>query len=126
MKGRPKDQGTRLETATVKAAEAAGLYAERIAEGGPNDLGDVRIWGSAGVRDGQVQPVAGFIVECKDRMALNIHEALQKAINKSGRYTVVKWRRMARKSGNTRRHEVGEPVVAMTESLFLELLGGNE
>lgn len=123
MKSRPKDLGTRLETATVEAARAAGLEAERLAEGGSKDLGDVRIW-SYEVDGGVIYPSLAYIVECKDRMALNIHEALQKAVAKGGRRTVVKWRRMARKPGNTNRSEVGVPIVAMTEDLFLELIGG--
>lgn len=41
-----KAQGTRFETAIVKAAEAFGLKAERIAEGGINDKGDVYIDGN--------------------------------------------------------------------------------
>ena len=126
MKSRAKDLGTRLETATVDAAQAAGLAAERLAEGGSKDLGDVRIWGWR-IWAHKTDPTTVrrvFVVECKDRMALNIHEALAKAIAKGGRFTVVKWRRMARKPGNTNRTQVGEPIIAMSESLFLELIGG--
>lgn len=41
--GKNKNQGTRFETAFVDAAKAFGLDAERLAEQGSNDLGDVRI-----------------------------------------------------------------------------------
>lgn len=34
MRTRPKDLGTRMETRIVRAAQDAGLVAERIAEGG--------------------------------------------------------------------------------------------
>lgn len=114
MKSRPKDLGTALETRVVRAAQDAGLIAERLAEGGANDLGDVRIYAEQ-----------EWVVEAKDRMALNIHDALDKAIRKAGTpRAVVYWRRMARKAGNQRRHQVGQPVVAMTLEAFLELLGG--
>lgn len=113
MKSRAKDLGTALETAVVRACHDAGLVAERIAEGGANDLGDVRVYAEE-----------TWVVESKARMALNVHEALEKAIGKGGPRTVVYWRRMARKPGNQRRHQVGVPVVAMTLDAFLELLGG--
>ena len=48
MVNRPKMQGTALETAAVKAAEAYGMAARRIAEGGSKDLGDVFVSGGYG------------------------------------------------------------------------------
>lgn len=113
---KPKNQGTAWESAIVAAAQAFGIPAERIAEGGVNDLGDVRIL----TDDGTV-----WIVEAKHRNALNIHDTLNKAIAKSGtRNTAVIWKRSVRKKGNKRRTQVGVPVVAMEVETFLRLLGG--
>ena len=41
-----KAQGTAFETAIVRAAEAFGLVATRLPEGGSKDIGDVYIKGS--------------------------------------------------------------------------------
>lgn len=38
---RPKDQGTRWETELVNRIQTRGLLADRLAEGGNNDKGDV-------------------------------------------------------------------------------------
>lgn len=112
MKSRPRDLGTKHETRIVRAAQDAGLVAERIPEGGAADLGDVRIWAED-----------EWVVEAKTVMALNIHEALEKALRKSGTpHTVVWWRRMGRKQGQERRSQVGTPIVAMTPDMFLELV----
>ena len=112
---RPKDQGTRLETWLKLEAQRWGLTAERLAEGGRYDLGDVEILTSR-----------RWIVECKDRQQLSIHEALQAATVKaqpSGSQVAVVWKRMKRKSGNQRRYQVGgEPIVAMSVPAFLALL----
>ena len=48
MKTSPKSRGTAFETAVVKAAEAFGLAATRLPEGGSKDRGDVYIKGSYG------------------------------------------------------------------------------
>lgn len=40
---KPKAQGTRWETELVQKAQAAGLLADRMPEGGMNDAGDVWI-----------------------------------------------------------------------------------
>lgn len=117
MVNKPKNQGTAWESAIVAAAQAVGLQAERIAEGGSNDLGDVRIITQDGTE---------WIIEAKHRNALNIHETMQKAIVKSGtRNTAVWWKRTARKKGNTRRSQVGIPSVSMPGDTFLKLLGGH-
>ena len=42
---RPKDQGTRWETAVVRKAQDLGLLADRLPEGGPHDAGDLWIGG---------------------------------------------------------------------------------
>jgi len=110
---RPKDQGTRLETWLKLEAQDWGLMAERLAEGGRYDLGDVEILTNQ-----------RWIIECKDRQQLNIHEALTTARLKAPDSQVaVLWKRMKRKPGNQRRFQVGgEPIVAMTVPAFLALL----
>lgn len=114
MRTKPKDLGTAFETRIVRRAQDHGLVAERLAEGGAYDRGDVRI-----LTDCE------WVLECKDRMQLNIHDTVEKAILKAGtRNTVVVWRRMARKPGNSNRTQVGPVVVALELDRFLELLGG--
>lgn len=116
MRTRPKDLGTAQETRIVRAAQDAGLVAERIAEGGPNDIGDVRIYAEA-----------EWVIEAKDRTQMNVHQALEKALTKSGTpHTAVCWRRMVRKPGNTNRTQDGPVVVAMTLDAFLGLLKGDD
>jgi hypothetical protein len=112
MKTRPKDLGTQLETWTVRRSQDWGLIAERLAEGGPVDRGDVRVWTNE-----------EWVGECKNRSNLNIHDAVAKAGMKSGTWrTFVVWKRLVRKSGNTVRTQAGPPIVAMTVDTFLELL----
>lgn len=114
MKSRPKDLGTAHETRIVRACHDAGLVAERIAEGGAYDVGDVRIYAEH-----------EWVIEAKDRMALNIHQALAKARSKAGGLpTAVVWRKTVRKDGNTNRTQDGPIVVALALEDFLELLGG--
>lgn len=112
MKTRPKDLGTRFETWTVNHAQGYGLVAERLAEGGNKDRGDIRI-----LTDHK------WVGEVKDRQQLNIHQALEKAIIKSGSLrTFVVWRRMTRRDGAERRHQDGPVIVALTLDTFLKLL----
>lgn len=114
MRSRPKDLGTAHETRIVRACHDAGLVAERIAEGGAYDVGDVRIYGEQ-----------EWVVECKDRERLNVHQALAKSRMKAGGLpTAVIWRRMTRKPGNTNRTQDGPIVVALALDDFLELLKG--
>ena len=114
--GKSKNQGTAWESEIVRRAQAVGLMAERIAEGGAYDRGDVEIYTNDDV----------WTIEAKDRANLNIHKALEKARRKSShRYTTaVAWKRRVRKDGNVNRTQDGEPVVAMTLDLFLEVIGG--
>lgn len=112
MRTRPKDLGTRMESFTVRRAQQIGLIAERLAEGGSADRGDVRI-----LTDIE------WVGECKDRMSLNLPRALEKALLKSGTLnTFVVWRKMRRVDGNTNRTQDGPVIVAITLDRFLELL----
>lgn len=112
MRTRPKDLGTRQETAVVRRAQGYGLIAERLAEGSVTDRGDIRIFTDT-----------EWVGEVKDRMALNVHQALDKARAKSGAHsTFIVWRKMKRNSGSSRRVQDGPVIVALTLDRFLELL----
>jgi hypothetical protein len=112
MRTRPKTLGTRQETFTVRRAQDRGLIAERLAEGGTADRGDIRI-----LTDSE------WIGEVKDRQQLNLHQALQKAILKAGTPdTFIVWRKMTRVNGSERRTQDGPVLVALTLDRFLELL----
>jgi hypothetical protein len=112
MKSRPKDLGTTWETQIVNSAQDLGLVAERIAEGGQYDRGDIRIY-----TDHE------WIGECKNRGALNIHKTLEDATIKSGTSnTFVAWKRLIRVDGRTNRVSAGPPVVVLSVPTFLELL----
>lgn len=114
MRTRPKDLGTRLESFVVHRAQDRGLIAERLPEGAINDRGDIRI-----ITDRE------WIGECKDRMSLNLPQAVAKAILKAGSLdTFVVWRKMKRKDGNTNRTQDGPIIVAITLERYLELLKG--
>ena len=115
MRTRPKDLGTAHETRIVRAAQDAGLVAERLPEGGIHDRGDVRVFAEH-----------EWTLECKDRQQLNIHRTLEAALTKSADpHTAVVWRRMTRPAGNQRRVQDGPIIVAVTLDAFLELLGGH-
>lgn len=112
MRTRPKDLGTRFETRIVHQAQDAGLIAERLAEGGVNDRGDIRIHTNH-----------EWVLEAKDRMQLNVHQTLDHAQTKSGTtHTAVVWRKMKRVPGSSRRVQDGPVVVALTLDTFLQLL----
>lgn len=116
MRTKAKDLGTWLETYTVRQAVAQGLKAERLAEGGRGDLGDVRIT----LDTGEV-----WILECKNAENVNEQAVLAKAARKAEAHTsrvgVVR-RRMKRKDGNVRRTQVGPITVTVDLELLLELL----
>ena len=113
MVNRPKAQGTRFETRIVRLLQEAGLYAHRLPEGGPNDKGDIEI-----LTDRH------WIIEAKDRQRLNIHDALAAATTKApGKHVAVVWRRMStRQPDQQRRHEIGEPIVAISLDTFITML----
>ncbi len=115
MRTRPKDLGTAMESRVVAACQDAGLIAERLAEGGSKDLGDVRLYADA-----------EWVLECKDQMQLNVPRALEKALQKSGSGdTALVYRKMVRKAGNTNRTQDGPTIVALTLDRFLELVRGS-
>jgi hypothetical protein len=104
---KPKAAGTAWESWIVKHFVSRGIHAERIAEGGSLDLGDVRIV----MGSGQV-----VIVEAKATQTLNVTRVLSKARIKSkqGRLTVLMWKRLVKlQPGKQRRVPDGEPVVVV-------------
>jgi hypothetical protein len=112
MRTRPKALGTRFETRTVRLLQDEGLVAERLAEGGLHDRGDIRV-----LTDRE------WVGECKDRMSLNLPATLEDAIRKAGHHDVfVVWRKMRRQPGSDRRIQDGPVVVAFTLEKAAELL----
>lgn len=112
MRTRPKDLGTQLETWMVRAAAERGLTAERLAEGGIRDRGDLRILTNT-----------EWVGEAKNRGQLNIHIAVQDAMRKAGHnQAFVVWKRMVRKPGQQNRYQPAPPIIALQVDTFLELL----
>ena len=112
MRTCPKALGTTFETWVVNQAQNHGLVAERLAEGGSYDRGDIRI-----LTDRE------WVGECKNRAALNIHKELEDATLKAGtNHTFVVWKRLVRKDGRVNRVSAGPPVVVLSVGTFLELL----
>ena len=110
---RPKSQGTAWETEIVNLLRVGGFDAFRLSEGGQYDLGDVMI------------PEFGIVVEAKDRSQISLHSEVQKANRKTwlkGLMAVVVWKRKERKAGNSRRSQVGEPIVALRLEDFVHIL----
>jgi Holliday junction resolvase len=115
MVNKAKRQGTNYETNIVnRLNQIQNFKAQRFAEGGSNDLGDVQLF----INDEE------FFIEAKSRQNLNLHQTLDKAINKSGDLnTLVFWKKLKRKSNNERRTNDGVPeVVSMSYDLFVKLL----
>ena len=109
MRTRPKDLGTRMETAVVRNAQDRGLIAERLAEGGAYDRGDIRI-----LTDVE------WVGEVKDRMSLNVPRAVEHALAKAKTPdTFLVYRKMVRREGYQNRTQDGPVVVALTLDRFL-------
>jgi len=115
MVNKAKKQGTNYETNIVNRLNKVGNFkAQRFAEGGSNDLGDIQLF----IDDEE------FFIEAKSRQNLNLHQTLDKAISKSGDInTLVFWKKLKRKSNNERRSNDGVPeVISMSYELFVKLL----
>ena len=87
---------------------------QRFAEGGSNDLGDIQLI----VGDEE------YFIEAKSRQNLNIHQSLDKAIDKSGSTnTILFWKKLKKRDGNSRRSSDGIPeVVTMSYDLLVKLM----
>ena len=80
MVNKAKKQGTTYETNIVNRLNKNRYFkSQRFAEGGSNDLGDVQLL----VGDEE------YFIEAKSRQNLNIHQSLDKAIDKSGSEDVM-------------------------------------
>ncbi len=111
-----KMQGTRQESAIVKRFKAEGFpSAERIAEGGSADEGDVKV-SLFNVK---------WVCESKARANLNIQDTLAKTRKKAGGSPVIVfWKRLVRVEGQARRKAVGgeSEVIILSPSDFFKLL----
>ena len=109
MVNKAKKQGTNYETNIVNRLNKQDNFkSQRFAEGGSNDLGQNE----------------EYFIEAKSRQNLNLHQSLDKAIEKSGNInTVLFWKKLKRKGSNKRRTNDGMPeVVSMSYELFVKLL----
>jgi len=115
MVNKAKKQGTTYESNIVnRLNENQDFKSQRFAEGGSKDLGDVQLY----VKEEE------YFIEAKSRQNLNLHQSLEKAIQKSGNInTVLFWKKLKRKGANKRRTNDGLPeVVSMSYELFIKLL----
>ncbi len=115
MVNKAKKQGTNYETNIVNRLNKQDNFkSQRFAEGGSNDLGDIQLF----VKNEE------FFIEAKSRQNLNLHQSLDKAIEKSGNVnTILFWKKLKRKGSNKRRTNDGMPeVVTMSYELFVKLL----
>ena len=119
-----KAQGTAFESYIVTLAKQHGLTAERLAEGGTRDPGDIHLIDIDGDH---------WIIEAKHRANLNQHRAIKDAIAKVGRadlpYPIYKvalaHKRTVRKDGNTNRSADGVgAIVSMELSDFIRMCAG--
>ena len=115
MVNKAKKQGTMYETNIVnRLNKEIDFKAQRFAEGGSKDLGDIQLF----VKDEE------YFLEAKSRQNLNIHQSLDKAIDKSGsENTLLFWKKLKKRDGNSRRSSDGMPeVVSMSYELFVKLM----
>lgn len=103
-----KQQGTAWESWIVNEynSKSPGGWAERIAEGGEHDRGDIRI---------VTELDEEWIIEAKATERLNVTRVLNKARKKSRILnTVLIWKRLV-KNGTQRRGADGEKVVVVMD-----------
>ena len=115
MVNKAKKQGTTYETNIVnRLNKNKSFKSQRFAEGGSKDLGDIQLL----VGDEE------YFIEAKSRQNLNIHQSLDKAIDKSGSInTILFWKKLKKRDGNSRRSSDGIPeVVTMSYDLFVKLI----
>mgnify|MGYP001317246624 CR=1 FL=1 len=115
MVNKAKKQGTNYETNIVnRLNKNENFRSQRFAEGGSNDLGDIQLF----AQDEE------YFIEAKSRQNLNIHQSLDKAIDKSGSVnTILFWKKLKKMDGNSRRSSDGMPeVVTMSYDLFVKLM----
>ena len=75
MVNKAKKQGTNYETNIVnRLNKIENFKSQRFAEGGSKDLGDIQLFANN----------EEYFIEAKSRQNLNLHQSLEKAIQKSG------------------------------------------
>ncbi len=81
MVNKPKKQGTTFETQQVNLINKYNTHhkARRLAEGGNRDEGDLEFY-----RVDYMLPNERWIMEAKNRQALNLHQTVAKAKRKQG------------------------------------------
>jgi hypothetical protein len=77
---RQKQQGTAAERRVLLLHRALGLLVERLPEGGPLDLGDLKLVLPSGRE---------AIIEVKDREVVNVRETLEKAVGKAKTHRLI-------------------------------------
>ena len=110
-----KKQGTQYESQLVKEMNGFGWNAERLAEGGSSDKGDLRL-----------RPVGQpeIVVEAKWREGLTVHAEIAKAKGKAGTNRVALfWKRLI-KTGKSRRQPIAgqAEVVVLDKEFFYSLI----
>lgn len=114
-----KAQGTAFETWIVNEynSKSPAGWAERIAEGGEHDRGDVRIVN-------ELDEV--WIAECKATERLNVTRVLAKARKKSRiMNTVLIWKRLVKSDGARRKADGEKVVVVMDLDTFWRLINAH-
>ena len=112
MVNKAKKQGTNYETNIVnRLNKVENFKSQRFAEGGSKDLGDIQLFADN----------EEYFIEAKSRQNLNLHQSLEKAIEKSSNVnTVLFWKKLKRKGENKRRTNDGMPeVVSMSYDCLL-------
>lgn len=120
MVNKAKKQGTTYETNIVtRLNKQQNFKVQRLAEGASLDKGDIELI---------INNQHTYYIEAKSRQNLNIHQTLDKALEKSSsENTVIFWKKLKRKSGNQKRSSDGVPeVVSMSYDLFLKLINNIE
>lgn len=110
---RQKQQGTAAERRVLLLHKGLGFLVRRLAEGGPSDQGDLEVV----LGNGEVA-----VVEVKDREQLNVGEALEKAVLKSGTHRLMLFvtQRVKRPGGMARRKT--RRFVVLPEHFYFELV----
>ena len=120
MVNKAKKQGTKYESNIVSRLNQFKRFkAQRLAEGGSLDKGDIELI----INNKDV-----YYIEAKARQNLNVHQSLDKAIQKSkSENTLLFWKKLKLQKGHTKRTNDGVPeVVTMSYKLFIKLLSNIE
>ena len=116
MVNKAKKQGTTYESNIVSRLNQFKRFkAQRLAEGGSLDKGDIELI----INNNDI-----YYIEAKARQNLNLHQSLDKALDKSkSENTIVFWKKLKLQKGNNKRTNDGIPeVVTMSYQLFVKLL----